>query len=183
MRKVQVIFTFLSFILTVFIAPGSVQAQEKYSPPKTIEQQVYKKLRGLANYGVFDFIQARVQGDTVVLTGKTYSFGTKSEAASEVKEVPGVRNVVNNIDQLPPSPFDDRIRRSLLRSMENGGLSRYLWQRNPDVHIIVENGRVTLEGYVANNGDRDSMDIRANGVSGVFNVQNNLIVGRDSRRS
>ena len=183
MRKLQVLFTFLSLALTVVIATGSVNAQEKYRPAKSIEQQVYKKLRGLSNYGVFDFIEAQVQGDTVVLTGKTHSLGIKSEAASEMKDIPGVRNVVNNIDQLPPSPFDDRLRQSLLRSMSNGGLSRYLWERHPDMHIIVENGRVTLEGYVSNNGDRDRANVYANGVSGVFGVQNNLIVGRDTRRS
>jgi hyperosmotically inducible protein len=180
MRKFQVLFTFSALILTVFIAGGSVQAQDKYKPAKSIEQQVYKKLRGLSNYGVFDFIRAEVQGDTVVLTGKTYSLGTRGEAASEVKDIPGVNSVVNNIEQLPASPFDDRIRRSMLHSMANGGLSRYLWEHNPDLHIIVENGRVTLEGYVSNQADRDRANIYANGVSGVFEVQNNLIVGKRS---
>jgi hyperosmotically inducible periplasmic protein len=178
MNTIKALLTFSALILTLFINGANAQDQARYKPAKSIEQQVYKKLRGLSNYGVFDFIRAEVRGDTVVLTGKAYSLGTKSDAASAVKDINGVSRVVNNIEQLPPSPFDDRIRQSLLRQLDRGGLSRYLWEHNPDVHIIVENGRVTLEGYVSNKGDRDAMDIYANGVSGVFNVENNLIVGK-----
>lgn len=183
MKKIRSLFTFSALILALLIVDTIAQNYSRNNSGKTIEQQVYKKLRGLPNYGVFDFISYEVQGDTVVLTGKTYSLGTRNDAASAVKHIPGVASVVNNIEQLPPSPFDDRIRASLMRSLSNGGLSRYLWEVNPDVHIIVENGRVTLEGYVSNNGDRNAMNIYANGVSGVFGVQNNVIVGRDSRRS
>lgn len=180
MKKLKVLFTLSALIIG--LAAGA-QAQAKSKSAKTVEQQVYSKLRGLPNYSVFDFIQARVNGDTVTLTGKTYSLGTKDDAASAVKHIPGISKVVNNIEQLPASPYDDKIRASLLRKMSNGGLGRYLEEYNPDVHIIVENGRVTFEGYVASNSDRNVMNMYANGVFGVFDVKNNVVVGRDSRRS
>src|SRR2546423_1576844 len=82
------------------IFDGRAQGYAKNTSGKTIEQQVFKKLRGLPNYGVFDFISYEVNGDTVVLSGKTRSLGTKSDAASAVKRIPGIARVVNNIEQL-----------------------------------------------------------------------------------
>lgn len=173
MSKLKIILTFFALSLTLFVGSAGAQARST-----TIEQQVYKKIVNLPRYSVFDFINYEVNGDTVVLTGKVYSFGTKSDAVSAVKGVPGVARVVNHIEQLPASPFDDQIRRSLLRQFDRGGLGRYLSEIRPDMRIVVENGRVTLEGFVANKADRDRADIYANGVSGVFDVQNNLIIGK-----
>jgi hyperosmotically inducible protein len=176
MNKIKAFFTFSVLILAIFV--GGAAAQDNYRPEKTIEQQVFKKINGLSRYSVFDFISFDVQGGTVVLSGKVHSFGTKSDAASAVKRVPGVARVVNRIEQLPASPYDDQIRRSLLHRFDNGGLSQYLSEIKPDMRIVVENGRVRLEGYVSNKSDRDRANIYANGVSGVFDVQNNLIVGK-----
>ena len=174
MRKLKALFIFSSLVLGLFVA--GIHAQ---GPPTTaIEQQVYKKIVNLPRYSVFDSINYEVKGNTVILSGKVYSIGTKNDAASEVKHVPGVERVVNQIEQLPASPFDDRIRVSLLRQFERGGLGRYLSEMRPDMRIIVENGRVTLEGFVSSKSDRDRANIYASGVNGVFGVQNNLIVGR-----
>jgi osmotically-inducible protein OsmY len=149
---------------------------------KTIEQQVFKRLIGLPYYGVFDHITFQVENGTVILGGKVNSLGTRNQAASAVKDIAGVRRVVNNIEQLPPSGFDDSIRRQALRSFSSSGLGRYFYENDPEVRIIVENGRLTLEGYVANRGDSDLLNILANGVTNVFQVTNNLIVGKDRRR-
>ena len=183
MKRIRSFITFSALIFTLFIVDANAQAFVKGNSERSVEQQAYKKLRGLPNYGVFDFISFEIKGDTIILSGKTHSLGTRSDAARAVKNLPGIARVVNKIEQLPASPFDDRIRASLLCSLNNGGLSRYFWYVNPDVHVIVENGRVTFEGYVSNKSDRNSMSIYANGVFGVFNVQNNVIVDRDSRRS
>ena len=174
MNKIKAFLVFLTFVSALFVTGSSAQDRSTAS----IEQQVYKKIVNLPRYSVFDFINFQVRGDTVVLSGKVYSLGTRSDAASEVKEVPGVARVVNHIDQLPASPFDDRIRVSLLRQFDRGGLGRYLSEMRPDMRIIVENGHVTLEGFVSNKSDRDRANIYANTVNGVFDVQNNLIVGR-----
>jgi hyperosmotically inducible protein len=148
----------------------------------TIERQVYKKILQLPRYGVFDFITFSVNNGTVVLDGKTISLGTRSAAASTVKRIPGVVNVVNNIDELPLSGFDRDIRRQALYTFASRGLGRYFHEVRPDVHIIVENGRITLEGYVYNKGDYDSLNIYAHGIPGVFSVQNNLKIGKDVMR-
>lgn len=150
---------------------------------RALEQKIYKEILKLPNYGIFDFINFQVNGSTVVLDGKVNSLGTRRQAARVVRDIPGVTNVINNIDDLPPSSFDASIRRAAYREFHRGSLSRYLWENRPDVRIIVENGRITLEGYVANSGDRNLFNILANGIPGVFKVTNNLIVGRDSYRS
>ena len=176
---------YLALIIAIIAIGLSAANAQSYSvrSSKTIEQQVYKKLRGMIHNGVFDHIAFQVNGSTVILDGKVNSLGAKSEAASVVKRVEGVTRVVNNIEELPPSPYDDRIRRAALRAFESGGLGRYFWEINPDVRIIVERGRITLEGFVYNSGDRNAMNIYANGIPGVFQVTNNLIVGKDTRRS
>ena len=157
-------------------------AISKPGPSKTIEQQVSRKLRSLFNYNVFDYITYQVAGNTVTLNGKVNSLGTRSEAESVVKHIPGVTNVVNNIENLPPSSFDDSIRIRTLRTFVAHGPSQYFSEINPDVRIIVDGGNVTLEGFVTNSGDYNRLNILANSVSGVFHVQNNLVVGKDVDR-
>jgi osmotically-inducible protein OsmY len=149
---------------------------------RTIEQQVFKRILQLPRYSVFDFINFKVDSGAVTLDGKTISLGTRGEAANVVKRIPGVVRVVNNIEELPLSSFDDAIRRQLIQTFAANGLGRYFHSIRPDVRLIVDRGRVTLEGYVSNTGDLNAMNIYAHGIPGVFSVQNNLIVGTDLRR-
>ncbi|CAN5328860.1 hypothetical protein BH10ACI2_BH10ACI2_15320 [soil metagenome] len=171
-----------SAIIALSIVGVNAKALAGDKPAKSVEQQIYKKLLSLPNYGVFDHIAFQVNGSSVVLTGKVYSLGTSRLAAANVKDVPGISTVVNNIEDLPPSSFDDSIRRQALRSFGSHGLGGYFWENNPDVRIIVEHGRITLEGYVYNSGDRNAMNIYANGIPGVFEVTNNLKVGSNVLR-
>ena len=170
----------IAAIMSFSMLSISANPLDAAKPDKSVEQQIYKKILGLPNYGVFDHISFQVNGGNVILRGKVLSLGTRKLAASVVKDVPGVVSVVNNIEDLPPSPFDDTIRRQALRTFASHGLSGYFWETRPDVRIIVENGRLTLEGYVINSGDYNSMNILANGIPGAFHVQNNLIVGKPS---
>lgn len=142
-----------------------------------IEQKVRTEILRLPYYGVFDNIAFEVNGDTVTLSGKVVRPTTKSGAKRVVEKISGVKNVVNNIEVLPLSNFDDSIRLRTLRTLSNtGGLYRYFQGANPSVKIIVDRGHLTLEGYVANRGDYNLMNVLANGVTGVFSVDNNLIV-------
>jgi osmotically-inducible protein OsmY len=87
---------------------------------------------------------------------------------------------VNNIEILPLGSFDDSIRVRLYQTLSrSGGLSRYLWPNNPSVRLIVDGGHVSLEGFVSNRGDYNTMNILAHGVSGVFSVSNNLIIDKE----
>lgn len=178
----RVLRTFLFAIVAVIgISVIGISAQSftpKAVSARSIEQQVYKKLRSLPRYNVFDNITVEVNGSTVTLGGKVITLGTKSMAANFVKDIPGVKEVVNKIDELPVSPYDDRIRREAYRTFISRGPGQYFPDQNPEVRIIVENGRITLEGLVRRQSDSDTLYILANGVNGVFQVNNNLVVGR-----
>ena len=106
----------------------------------------------------------------------------KSDAENVVKKIEGVEKVVNNIEVLPTSPNDDRIRRAVSRAIfGNDVLSQYQMRAVPPIHIIVNNGNVTLEGVVARQMDKQVAGMQANGVSGVFSVTNNLRVEDDDK--
>ena len=184
MKKVRLLFASVLAVATISFATVNAWSYvpKTDDPVRSTEQKVYHELLKLPHYGVFDYIGFTVNGTTVTLTGKTYSLGTKAAAARYVKDIPGVSNVINNIEELPLSSFDDRIRRQALRTFSDHGLSGYFWETDPDVRFIVQNGRVTLEGFVHGQGDKDAMNILANGISGVFSVQNNLVVGKPMYR-
>ena len=141
-----------------------------------IEKKIYKEILILPYYGVFDHILFEVDGGRVILSGKVYSLGLAKNAERSVKKIPGVTEVVNNIEMLPPSSYDNAIRRQTIGSFsrDGGSLSRYLIEPQPAIRIIVDGGRITLEGSVANRGDYQLAGILANGVPGVFKVENNL---------
>jgi hyperosmotically inducible protein len=142
-----------------------------------ITREVRHELVMLPYYGVFDNLAYRVDGGTVTLLGQVTRPTLKSDAGNVVKGIEGVDKVDNQIQVLPLSPADDGIRRAAYRAIYgHPGLDRYALQAVPPIHIIVENGKVTLEGVVSTQGDKDLANIRANGVSGVFSVVNNLRV-------
>ena len=170
MRSVRSLILIAVAIVSVFAVGAAAQSG-------SIDNQVYHKVRGLTYYNTFDYITWQVNGTTVTLSGKTASLGTRNEAARAVRGIPGVSEVVNNIEELPPSSFDDQIRHAMLRQVESHGPAQYFGWPNPDVHVIVENGRITLEGYVARKSDSDTLNILANGITGVFQVTNNLKIG------
>ncbi len=178
MRSYKSLLAAFAFAILAF-SFNSVSAQS-FSDTKsgrTVEQKVQRQLLRMPRYEVFDFISFSVDGSTVTLNGKVRNAINKSEAQNRVEDIPGVERVVNNIEVLPLGSFDDGIRANLYRRLANsGGLSRYLWPVNPSVRLIVDNGHVTLEGYVSNKGDYRTMNILAHGIPNVFSVTNNLIV-------
>jgi hyperosmotically inducible periplasmic protein len=148
-------------------------------------KEVRHELVMLPYYGVFDWLQFDVRGDgLVVLRGQVNRPTLKSDAANVVKKIEGVTNVVNQIEVLPLSPNDDRIRRAVYRTLfdNNSPLYRYGLGAVPSIHIIVKNGNVTLKGIVDRQSDADLANIRTNGVSGVFSVKNELTVGNNRRK-
>jgi len=183
MKRLRNLFALSFAILTLAFVNVSAQGYSADKSVRNIEQKVFKKINGLPYYGLFDHIAFQVNGDTVTLYGKVLRGTNKSGAENVVEDIPGVRRVINKIEILPASPSDDRIRRQLVREFSNrGALYRYMLGASPSVRIIVDRGRVELEGYVANRTDANLMNITANGVFGVFNVENNLIVGKDNVR-
>ena len=146
-----------------------------------LTQQVHHKLAMIPWYSVFDNLEYKVEGAKVTLIGQVIRPVIKSDAESTVKSIEGVKEVVNQIEVLPPSPMDDRLRRQEYRSIYSfGPLQRYSMGVNPGIHIIVEGGQVTLEGVVDSQPDKDAANIRAREVAGVFSVTNNLRVEKSS---
>jgi len=141
-------------------------------------QEVRHQLVMLPYYTIFDDLAFRVDGSTVTLLGAVTNPVLKSDAEGVVKRIEGVTAVKNEIKVLPLSPMDNQIRRSMARAIYGDPQigDRYGNRALPSVHIIVENGRVTLEGVVANQSDKNLIGIRANSVPNVFTVQNNLQV-------
>ena len=142
-----------------------------------ISREVRHELVMLPYYGVFDNLAYSVNGGTVTLYGQVTRPTLKSDAGNVVKHIEGVTNVDNQIQVLPLSDMDDRIRMAEYRAIfGEPALNRYALQAVPPIHIIVDNGKVTLVGVVANQADKNMAGLRANGVSGVFSVTNNLQV-------
>ena len=126
---------------------------------------------------MFDYLNYQVNGSEVTLTGQVTQPFLKDEAENSVKRIAGVTNVVDRIEVLPPSPFDDQIRRAEFRAIYGyPALSRYGLGPMWTIRIIVDNGHVTLAGIVDTKTDSEIANIRANEVPGVFSVTNDLRV-------
>jgi BON domain len=146
-------------------------------PGSYLVREVGHALRLLPYYTVFDNLEYKVEGYNVELDGAVTRPVLKSDAEDTVKRIEGVRRVTNKIKVLPPSPADDHIRWAEYRAIFGfAPLERYAIQAVPPIHIIVDAGRVSLEGVVANKADKNMAGIRANTVPGVFSVTNNLRV-------
>jgi hypothetical protein len=187
MRSTIIKFLFAAVAFAAF-AGMSVNAQSfaggrRPTNMRTLEDRIFKEIITLPRYGVFDHITFQVSGNTVILGGNVNSLGTKRSAENAVRRIPGVERVINNIRNLPPSGFDNQIRRQLVREFgRHGSVYRYLQGPNPSVRLIVDRGHVSLEGYVSNRSDAGLINVIANGIPGVFSVRNNLIVESDRVR-
>lgn len=170
----------LALVLVSGLA-GIALAQEKSRSEGRLEREVRHELVMLPYYGVFDNLAFKVDGYKVTLLGAVARPTLKSDAEAVVKRIEGVESVDNQIEVLPLSPNDDRIRLAVYRAVyRQASLSRYALQAIPPIHIIVKNGNVSLEGVVATEADKNLAGIRARGVSGVFSVTNNLRVEKQS---
>lgn len=146
-----------------------------------LARQVRHALLTLPYYSVFDDLYFNLNGSVVTLGGECppeTPWDIRSEAAAAVKGVKGVTQVVNNIKLLPLSPMDWQIRRAEVKAIYGDSSigTRYGYQALPSIHIIVDNGHVTLTGVVDNDFDNTLIRTRANTVPNVFSVNDNLVV-------
>jgi hyperosmotically inducible protein len=168
-------------LVLAFGLAGIAVAQEIARPQERLEKEVRHELVMLPYYGVFDNLAFKVDGSKVTLLGEVTRPTLKTDAEGAVKHIEGVESVDNQIEVLPLSPNDDRIRLAVYRAVyRQASLGRYALQAIPPIHIIVKNGNVRLEGVVATEADKNLAGIRAKAVSGVFSVNNNLRVEKQS---
>jgi hyperosmotically inducible periplasmic protein len=182
LRTIAIALMAISFVPVVVrdaAAKGTPQADAR------IIREVRHELVTLPYYGVFDWLAYEVRPDnTVVLRGQVVRPTTKSDAEARVKKIDGVSGVINEIEVLPLSPNDDRLRRALYRAIYswNSPLFRYATQAVPSIHIIVDRGRATLKGVVGTRSDAQIAYMRARSVPGLFDVKNELIVESEQAR-
>ena len=171
-----VVFTAVA-LMSATLAQNAPRDQPSAKSEERISKEVRHELLMLPYFGVFDNIGYKVEGYTVTLVGQVVRPTTKSDAENSVKHIEGVDKVDNQIEVLPPSPMDDRLRIQLFQAIyQYPALQKYELGVQKPIRIIVKNGRVTLEGVVDSDADKNLAGIRANGVSGIFSVTNNLQV-------
>jgi hyperosmotically inducible protein len=156
-------------------------AQDRSQPSAKSQERIAREVRHellmLPYFGVFDNIAYKVDGTTVTLLGQVVRPSLKSDAENVVKRIEGVEKVDNQIEVLPPSPMDDRLRIELFHAIYGyPPLEKYALGVQKPIRIIVKSGHVTLEGVVDNDADKNFAGVRANGVPGIFSVDNHLQV-------
>jgi hyperosmotically inducible protein len=186
MRSVLVLLAVVLFAGVPFVvAAQDTKGQSQLESPanrdvrrtETLKEEVRHQLVTLPYYGVFDWLGAEVKPDgTISLMGEVVRPTTKDDAENRIKKLEGATQVINNIEVLPLSPMDDQLRIALYRAIYRYDypLFRYATQAIPSIHIIVKNGRATLKGVVANQMDSQLAYTAARGVSGLFEVKNEL---------
>jgi hyperosmotically inducible periplasmic protein len=194
-----------SFFCGLLLAAGSLGAfGQSQTPPQDSDallhraEAIRKQLITLPQYGVFDNLHFATKGSTVILRGQASRPSLKSAAENVVKKVEGVQSVENEIEVLPLSRNDDRLRAAVYYNIySHPAMTRYTANRGPQflsltrrtmgitqdppqgwhaIHIIVKNGNVTLLGVVQNESDAAIAGMRANLTPGVFSVDNDLMV-------
>ena len=168
----------IKYIFVIAVLTTGMAFAENNHPAGPIAKEVRHELVMLPYLDVFDNLSYKVDGDVVTLSGQVTLPTLKTDAERVVKSIEGVERVDNQIEVLPLSNHDDRLRLSLFRAIYGyPSMNRYALPVIKPIRIIVKNGHVTLEGVVDNAADKNIANIRANGVHGAFSVTNNLRVG------
>jgi hyperosmotically inducible protein len=178
--KSQMAFAFILFALAAITVAQDAPREASAHAQERITREVRHELLMLPYFGVFDYIAYKVEGYNVTLLGQVVRPTLKSDAENAVKRIEGVEHVDNQIEVLPPSPSDSRLRMRLFRAIYGyPALQKYDLGVQKPIRIIVKNGRATLEGTVDSEADKNMAGVRANSVSGLFSVTNNLRVQKD----
>ena len=167
------------FAVLLFCSAQAGLASTSSGPLTPFAESVRHALVMLPYSGVFDNLAFTVEGsDTVILSGQVVRPITKLDAESAVRRIEGVTKVVNNIEVLPLSGFDDSIRWAAYRAIfSRPGFEKYAIQGVVPLRIIVKNGNITLDGFVNSRMDRTIAEMAARSVPGAFSVTNNLEIG------
>jgi hyperosmotically inducible protein len=164
-------------------AAATASAGRTYSD-SAIAANAAHEIRMYPRYTIWDYVQLQVRDGNLELTGEVSQPFKKADLGRLMQHVPGVVSVTNRLEVLPTSPFDDRLRIQVARAIYGDpAFTRYALQAVPPVHIIVDNGRVTLEGVVGSEMDKNLAYQRASGAGLSFGpVINNLQVEKPARK-
>ncbi len=177
MRKLTLLCACLFVLGTLSLAQDMQSEQPSARAQERITREVRHELLMLPYVDVFDYLAYKVNGDEVTLIGQVVRPSIKSDAENVVKRIEGVEKVNNQIEILPPSPMDARLRLRLFRAIYGfPALQKYELGVLKPIRIIVKGGHATLEGVVDSEADKNLAGLRANTVTGIFSVTNNLQV-------
>ena len=191
MRKLFGLATILLLTTALGLAGDKKQHNDAFTAGPQDESDLARKVRHelvtLPYYSIFTDLAFQMNGSVVTLEGACPPeppYDIKKDAENVVKRIPGVTQVVNNIKELPLSNFDWQIRRAEAKAIYGDAQigTRYGYQALPSIHIIVDNGHVTLEGVVDNQFDDTVIRLHANQVPNVFSVTDNLVVLNQSKK-
>lgn len=155
----------------------AASGRETPSGGNQIAREVQHELVTLPFYTVFDNLTYRVDGSTVTLLGQVTRGALKTDAENAVRGIAGVERVINQIEVLPQSASDVRMRLAeYLALYGDAGLSQYATRAVPPIHIVVKNSNVTLEGTVDSKYDKNLAFSQASSVPGVVSITNHLRV-------
>jgi hyperosmotically inducible protein len=168
-----------AMLMLATAAPALASVTEDLQTFRSVQRQV----RRYTHFTIFDSINAGVEEGVVTLTGRVTMPYKKSDIERRVREVSGIRDVHNRIEVLPASQLDDRLRYDIARAIySHPMLERYAVMANPPIHVIVERGRVTLEGVVNSEVER----ALARSIAGSFlsfDVRNDLKTDEEVREA
>jgi hyperosmotically inducible protein len=168
---------FIAAAVLVVTTRATAQREVSQQAVERIQKEVRHEILMLPYFDVFDNITFKVEGYDVTLSGQVARPTLKTDAERVVKRIEGVEKVDNQIEVLPVSPNDDRIRIRAFRAIYGyPALQRYALPVIKPIRIIVKNGHITLEGVVDSEADKNLVNMRARGISGSFSVTNNLLV-------
>jgi len=174
------VLSIVAAVLAMTMLSPAMQREASQQAAERIQKEVRHEILMLPFYDVFDNITFKVEGYNVTLSGQVTRPTLKTDAERVVKGIEGVETVNNQIEVLPVSNNDDGLRLKLFRAIYRyPALQRYALPVIKPIRIIVKNGNVTLEGVVDNEADKNLVNMRARGVSGLFSVTNNLVVSNN----
>jgi len=148
-------------------------------PDAELQSKLADKLRyDRIGFGImFNSLGLKVQNGVVTVSGDVHDYPGRNSAIAIVETTPGVKDVIDEINVLPTSGFDDELRIRIGRAIYGDpALGKYAIDPQKPIRIVVKNGHVTLEGVVSSQLDKQLAGVRANSVSNVFSVTNNLMV-------
>jgi len=151
------------------------------APDAELQEKLASKLRyDRVGYGnVFNALGLQVKDGVVTISGNVHDYPSRDSALAIAETMPGVKDVIDNIEVAPVSNFDDDLRLRLYRAIYGDpSLSKYAMDPQKPIRIVVDNGNVTLYGVVISDLDKQLAGTRANGVSGAFSVDNQLVVAK-----
>jgi hyperosmotically inducible periplasmic protein len=174
---------FITFILSVaFFLPVTAWASPSKGGDQALATAITDQVRNYSFYTIFDDVQGMVHDGVVTLTGNVTAPFKAKEIADRVARVHGVREVDNKIQSLPVSIFDDELRATIAsRIYRDPMFWNYAIQTNPPIHIVVNNGHVTLTGVVDSEVERRVAELAARDAFGAFSVDNKLRLEQEMR--